>query len=55
VGRIDAAKLALANAVPHEFLLLDLHRALEYLDSLTGPTAPNEILKRIFSSFCIGK
>jgi len=55
VGRIDAAKLALSNAVPHEFLLLDLHAALQSLDSLTGTTAPDEILKRIFSSFCIGK
>ena len=41
--------------VPHEILLLELHTALRALDSLTGQTTPDDILGRIFSTFCIGK
>ncbi|MBT9331812.1 tRNA uridine-5-carboxymethylaminomethyl(34) synthesis GTPase MnmE [Acidipila sp. 4G-K13] len=52
---LAAAKQALPNRVPHEMLLLDLYGALRYLDSLTGETTPDDILNRIFSSFCIGK
>jgi tRNA modification GTPase len=39
----------------HEMLLLDLYAALRHMDSLTGETTPDDILNRIFSSFCIGK
>jgi len=34
---------------------MDLHHALQALDSLTGATTPDDILARIFSTFCIGK
>lgn len=48
---------AAANEVrlPHEMILMDLHRGLRALDSLTGATTPDDILARIFSTFCIGK
>jgi tRNA modification GTPase len=36
-------------------LLLDLYGALRQLDSLTGETTAEDILNRIFSTFCIGK
>ena len=59
---IAAALTALADAacanaasIPHEMILLDLYRALWALDSLTGQTTPDDILNRIFSTFCIGK
>jgi len=59
---VAAALTALANAaaanaasLPHEMILLDLHTALRALDSLTGATTPDDILARIFSTFCIGK
>ena len=41
--------------LPHEIVLLDLHQALEALDTLTGATTADDILVRIFSTFCIGK
>ncbi len=57
-----AAVAALADAgesnktgLPHEVLLLDLHSALRALDTLTGQTTTDDILARIFSTFCIGK
>ena len=38
-----------------EFLSLDLRSALDALGEITGETTPDDILERIFSSFCIGK
>ena len=59
---LNAAALALGKAgsaaeqaVPHEFLLLDLHGALQGLDELTGVSTADDVLHRIFAGFCIGK
>jgi tRNA modification GTPase len=52
---LGAAAAANESGVPHELILMDLHHALQALDSLTGVTTPDDILGRIFSSFCIGK
>lgn len=52
---LAAAKLAVANSTPHEMILLDLYSGLRQLDSLTGETTADDILNRIFSTFCIGK
>jgi tRNA modification GTPase len=55
IASLDAARDAVPNKVPHEMLLLDLYGALRQLDSLTGETTADDILNRIFSTFCIGK
>ena len=52
---LASAHRAAVQSLPHELLLLDLHAALEALDSLTGTTTPDDILHLIFSQFCIGK
>ncbi|MGC2620393.1 MAG: tRNA uridine-5-carboxymethylaminomethyl(34) synthesis GTPase MnmE [Acidobacteriaceae bacterium] len=52
---LGAARDAVAARVPHEMLLLDLYSALRQLDGLTGETTADDILNRIFSTFCIGK
>jgi tRNA modification GTPase len=49
-----ARQAALAN-IPHEMLLLDLYSALRPIDAITGATTADDILNRIFSTFCIGK
>jgi tRNA modification GTPase len=41
--------------IPHEMLLLDLYAALRPIDAITGATTADDILNRIFSTFCIGK
>lgn len=41
--------------LPHEMLLLDCYAALRPLDAITGATTADDILNRIFSTFCIGK
>jgi len=38
-----------------EFLSIDLREALSALAEITGETTPEDVLDRIFASFCIGK
>lgn len=52
---LDKARGAVAAAIPHEMLLLDLYAALRPIDAITGATTADDILNRIFSTFCIGK
>ncbi len=52
---LKTAADALRTNVPHEMVLLDLYRALGALDELTGEVVTDDILGRIFSTFCIGK
>jgi tRNA modification GTPase len=52
---LSAAAAATDSGLPHELILMDLHHALQALDSLTGVTTPDDILARIFATFCIGK
>jgi tRNA modification GTPase len=55
LAALDGAAAALAQRLPHELLILDLHNALRPLDELTGATTADDILNLIFSRFCIGK
>ena len=52
---LEKAAAAVQAALPHEMLLLDLYAALRPLDAITGATTADDILNRIFSTFCIGK
>ncbi len=52
---IEKAARESAAGTPHEMVLLDLYETLGELDSLTGTTSTEEILQRIFATFCIGK
>jgi tRNA modification GTPase len=52
---LDKAAAAAGASLPHEMLLLDLYGALRPLDAITGATTADDILNRIFSTFCIGK
>jgi tRNA modification GTPase len=54
-GMLRKARDAAARGLPHELLLLDLYCALQPLDAITGRTTADDILNRIFSTFCIGK
>jgi tRNA modification GTPase len=52
---LEAAAASVHNAIPAEMVLLDLYNALHALNELTGATTVEDVLNRIFSSFCIGK
>jgi tRNA modification GTPase len=55
LGYLVKARRAVADNIPHEMLLLDLYGALRPIDAITGATSADDILNRIFSTFCIGK
>ncbi len=55
VGKLESAATALEKRVPHEMVLLDLYAALSAVGELTGEIVSDDILDRIFSTFCIGK
>lgn len=55
VDSLRTAESAIEDGIPHEMVLLDLYRGLEALDELTGEVLTDDILGRIFSTFCIGK
>ena len=52
---LGAAEDGLRAGLPHEMVLLELYRALADLNELTGEVVTEDILDRIFSTFCIGK
>ncbi|WP_263380745.1 tRNA uridine-5-carboxymethylaminomethyl(34) synthesis GTPase MnmE [Granulicella paludicola] len=55
LSALATAEAANEAGLPHELILVDLHHALQALDTLTGATTTDDILGRIFSTFCIGK
>jgi tRNA modification GTPase len=55
IEALDQARKAVEFGIPHEMLLLDLYAALRPIDAITGATTADDILNRIFSTFCIGK
>jgi tRNA modification GTPase len=52
---LQNTRRAVNFGLPHEMLLLDLYAALRPIDAVTGATTADDILNRIFSTFCIGK
>jgi tRNA modification GTPase len=52
---LEKARAAAEAETPHEMLLLDFYCALAPMDAVTGATTADDILNRIFSTFCIGK
>ena len=55
LASLESAGRSAARGVPHEMILLDLYGGLSGVDELTGATELEDILKEIFSTFCIGK
>jgi tRNA modification GTPase len=45
----------LDRKLSEEIVLIGLHNALRYLGEITGETTTEDMLTRIFSTFCIGK
>ena len=43
------------QALPPDFISIDLRAALDSLGQITGETATEEIIHRIFHDFCVGK
>lgn len=52
---VDRAIAALGAGATEELLLIDLHDARGQLEEVTGRRTIDDVLRHIFSSFCIGK
>jgi len=52
---LEAGRAQLENAAAGELLAEDLRQSQNALAEITGDFTPDELLGRIFSSFCIGK
>ncbi len=52
---LEKAREAVLRDEHHDLLAVDLYGALQAIDALTGATTADDILNRIFSTFCIGK
>lgn len=52
---IQNAKESISHGMSAEFAAFDLREAIDSLDEITGKKINDEILDKIFSSFCIGK
>ncbi len=53
--RVVAAAACVRSGEPVELASVELQEATEALGEITGEAAPEEILERIFSRFCVGK
>lgn len=54
-GALRAAAQGLASAAPPELVAVDVADATEALGALVGLTTIEDVLDRLFASFCIGK
>ena len=54
-SEIEQSLGQLDKKISEEIVLIGLHNALRYLGQITGETTTEDMLTRIFSTFCIGK
>ena len=55
IDSIRSSENLLLDHASEEIILVGLLNALRYLGEITGETTSDEILGKIFSTFCIGK
>ena len=54
-AELESASIAIEVGASEELVLVGLHNALRFLGEITGETTAEDVLSRIFSTFCIGK
>ena len=55
LASLNSFRTEMNNRISPEFLSVELREALDAIGEIIGITTPDDILNRIFSSFCIGK
>jgi tRNA modification GTPase len=54
-SEIEDSIFSITERASEEIVLIGLHNALRFLGGITGETTTEDMLTRIFSTFCIGK
>jgi len=54
-SEIEKSIFSISDRASEEIILIGLHNALKFLGEITGETTSEDVLTRIFSTFCIGK
>jgi len=54
-SEIETSLVLIDERASEEIVLIGLHNALRFLGEITGETTTEDMLTRIFSTFCIGK
>jgi tRNA modification GTPase len=52
---IESSIILLDEQMSEEIILIGLHAAIRYLGEITGETTTEDMLTRVFETFCIGK
>ena len=52
---IEEAAHAFERGMPLDCMTIDIKNAAEYLGQITGESVGEDVMKEIFSRFCIGK
>jgi tRNA modification GTPase len=55
VAELDAVRADVGDAVPWDVCAVRLDSVAALLGDVTGLSTPDEVLNRIFASFCVGK
>ncbi len=55
LAHVEDARRAAARALPADLTAIDVAAAVDALGEVTGETAGEDVLERIFANFCIGK
>lgn len=54
-AEIESSIEGLSAGISEEIVLVGLHNALKFVGEITGETTTEDMLTRVFSTFCIGK
>jgi len=54
-SELEASFVEVESGASEELILVGLHNGLRFLGEITGETTTEDVLSRIFSTFCIGK
>lgn len=52
---LDEVKAGIAMGMPVDLVQIDFTRCFELLGEITGENAPDELITKLFSQFCLGK
>ena len=52
---LERARNGISKKLPLELITIDIKDALNNIAEVAGETTPDDVLKKIFSDFCIGK